>query len=185
MNRRKLRLLVDEVTRDLDLPPGATHRDASRRVCELMGERLGRPVEVRFAAITGTTCLSGATALLENGTYLVICADSPSWYHRLHVLLHEFAHALLRHEPVTLTKSEGMRKLAPNLLPRMAQIIAGRTALTDDEEREAENLADHLLERLTEHHVWADTVATDTAPHVRRIAESLEGRSRWVRRGDL
>ena len=87
MNRRKLRRLVDEVARDLDLPPDATHRDASRRVCELMSERLERPVDVRFAAITNAVCLSGATALLENGTYLVICADSPSWYHRLHVLL--------------------------------------------------------------------------------------------------
>lgn len=185
MNRRKLRKLVDEVARDLDLPPDATHRDASRRVCELMSERLGRPVDVRFAAITNAVCLSGATALLENGTYLVICADSPSWYHRLHVLLHEFAHVLLEHQPVALSRSEGMRKLAPHLLPRMAQIIAGRTVLTEDEEREAENLADHLLERLTEHRVWADTAATEEPPHVRRVAESLEGRSRWVRRGDL
>ena len=78
-----------------------------------------------------------------------------------------------------------MRKLAPHLLPRMAKIIAGRTTLTEDEERDAENLADHLLERLTEHRVWADTVTIETAPHVRRVAESLEGRSRWVRRGDL
>jgi hypothetical protein len=131
VNRRKLRKLVDEVARDLDLPPDATHRDASRRVCELMSERLERPVDVRFAAITNAVCLSGATALLENGTYLVICADSPSWYHRLHVLLHEFAHVLLKHQPVALGRSEGMRKLAPHLLPRMAQIIAGRTTLTE------------------------------------------------------
>lgn len=185
MNRRQQRALVDEVARELDLPATATYREAGYRVCDVMGRRLGRPIDVRFAAVTNAVCLSGATALLQDGTYLVICADSPSWYHRLHVLLHEFAHGLLGHEPITLSRSEGLQRFLPHLLPRMAQIIAGRTTLTESEEREAENLADSLLERLTEHRQWQDQVEVTAAPYVRRVAESLEDRSGWTSRDDL
>jgi hypothetical protein len=169
MNRRSRRVLVNRVMTELGLDGTATYQEASRRVCELMGQHLGKPVEVRFVPLPDAR-LTGVSALLANGTYLVICADSPRWYHRLQILLHEFAHLMLGHQPVTLTKSESLRRMAPSLLPDMARYVAGRTAFADTEECDAEELADELLAAITDHRKLQDT---DMPGHVRRIVASL------------
>jgi hypothetical protein len=169
MNRRTRRALVNRVTAELRLPATATYQEAARRVCELMGQHLGKHVEVRFAPLPDAR-LTGVSALLDNGTYLVICADSPRWYHRLQILLHEFAHLVLGHQPVTLTKSESLRRMTPGLLPGMARYVAGRTAFDDREERAAEELADELLEAITDHRSITDA---GMPGHVRRIVASF------------
>jgi hypothetical protein len=170
MNRRTRRAMVSQIARELDLSPVATHQEAARRVCELMGQHLGKHVEVRFAPLPDAR-LTGVSALLANGNYLVICADSPRWYHRLQILLHEFAHLMLGHQPVTLTKSESLRRLAPNLLPDMARYVAGRTSFNEGEEREAEELADELLEAITDQQ---RAMAGEAMPkHVRRMVASF------------
>jgi hypothetical protein len=169
MNRRTRRALVNRVIGELRLAPTATYQEAARRVCELMGQHLGKHVEVRFAPLPDAR-LTGVSALLANGNYLVICADSPRWYHRLQILLHEFAHLMLGHQPVTLTKSESLRRLAPNLLPDMARYVAGRTAFDDHEERAAEELADELLDAITDHRSFGDP---GMPGHVRRIVSSF------------
>jgi hypothetical protein len=169
MNRRTRRVMVSRVAGKLKLSRKATYQEASRRVCELMGEYLGKHVEVRFAPLPDAR-LTGVSALLANGTYLVICADSPRWYHRLQILLHEFAHLLLGHQPVTLTKAQSLRRLAPNLLPDMATYVAGRTSFTDNDERAAEELADELLEAITDQRSMDDT---GMPRHVRRVAASF------------
>lgn len=169
MNRRTRRALVSRVTGELKLSRTATYQEAARRVCELMGQHLGKHVEVRFAPLPDAR-LTGVSALLANGNYLVICADSPRWYHRLQILLHEFAHLMLGHQPVTLTKSESLRRLAPNVLPHMARLVAGRTSFTDTEERDAEELADELLEAITDHRRHDND---DMPGHVRRIVASF------------
>jgi IrrE N-terminal-like domain len=169
MNRRTRRAMVNRIAGELNLASTATHQEAARRVCELMGEHLGKHVEVRFAPLPDAR-LTGVSALLANGNYLVICADSPRWYHRLQILLHEFAHLMLGHQPVTLTKSESLRRLAPNLLPDMARYVAGRTSFSDREERAAEELADELLEVITDQRTMDDTRMPG---HVRRILASF------------
>jgi hypothetical protein len=169
MNRRTRRAMVNRIAGELNLSRTATYQQAARRVCELMSEHLGKHVEVRFAPLPDAR-LTGVSALLANDTYLVICADSPRWYHRLQILLHEMAHLMLGHQPVTLTKSESLRRLAPNLLPDMARYVAGRTSFSDSEERAAEELADELLEAITDQR----TVSDPGMPgHVRRIVASF------------
>src|SRR5690348_1065035 len=120
MKRRQRRELVARIVAELSLAPHATYQDTARRLCEVMHDRVGRPIEVRFTTFSDVN-LTGVSALLDDGTFLVICADSPRWYHRLQILLHEFAHILLGHEPVTLTSAEGLRRFAPHMLPKMAQ----------------------------------------------------------------
>ncbi|MET0134994.1 MAG: hypothetical protein ABW215_15550 [Kibdelosporangium sp.] len=168
MNRRTRRALVNRVTSELKLSRTATYQEAARRVCELMGKHVGKHVEVRFAPLPDAR-LTGVSALLANGNYLVICADSPRWYHRLQILLHEFAHLVLGHQPVTLTKSESLRRMAPNLLPDVARLVAGRTSFTDKEERDAEELADELLEAITDQR----SEDADMPGHVRRVVASF------------
>jgi hypothetical protein len=169
MNRRTRRAMVNHIAGELNLSRTATYQEAARRVCELMGEHLGKHVEVRFAPLPDAR-LTGVSALLANGNYLVICADSPRWYHRLQILLHEFAHLMLGHQPVTLTKSESLRRLAPNLLPDMARYVAGRTSFKECEERDAEELADELLEVITDQRSMADP---GLPRHVRRMVASF------------
>ncbi|MBE1465273.1 hypothetical protein [Kibdelosporangium phytohabitans] len=169
MNRRARRAVVNRVVGELGLAPDATHQEAARRVCELIAHHLGKHVEVRFAPLPDAR-LTGVSALLENGDYLVICADSPRWYHRLQILLHEFAHLLLGHQPVTVTRSESLRRLAPNLLPDTARCVAGRTAFGDHDERDAEELADELLDAITDQRRFDDP---GMPGHVRRIASSF------------
>jgi hypothetical protein len=111
------------------VPPDASHRAAAHRVCEVIRDRLGGRLEVCFAPMADGG-LSGLTLALADGSYLVVCADSPRWFHRLHILLHELAHVVLDHE--------------------RTRIPCARTGFTDPREREAEEFADALLAALTE-----------------------------------
>jgi hypothetical protein len=184
MNRRERSRLCDRVVEQFGLPATATHRDACRRVGEVMSELLDARVELRFITTRGTY-LSGATARRPDGTYVVYCATSRSWYHRLGILLHELAHLLLGHQPATLDPREGLPRFAPHLPGKMARIVAGRTAHAQDEERDAEELADELLERLTEQQQRYDELPSAmTAPHVMRIAEGLAHRPGGSERDD-
>jgi len=173
LNRRARETLCDEVVERFALPPSATHREACRRTGEVMSEILGAQVEVRFASLRNAP-FSGATVRHADGTYVVYCAKSRSWYHRLGILLHELSHVLLDHPPVSSTGSSAARLFTPHLPGKMARIIAGRTVHAAAEEREAEELADRLLERLTESPAEPEDAALRAAtPRVLRIAQGL------------
>jgi Zn-dependent peptidase ImmA (M78 family) len=101
----------------------------ARRVCEVIRDRLGARLEVRFTPMADAG-LSGLTLALADGSYLIVCADSPRWYHRLHILLHELAHLVLDHE--------------------RTRIPCARSGFADPRERDAEEFADTLLAALTE-----------------------------------
>ncbi|MFF0204645.1 hypothetical protein [Streptomyces sp. NPDC005017] len=176
--------LIDRLIERFALPPTATSKDACRRVGEVLSEHLQERVEVRFVPMRGAR-LSGATARYRDGSYVVYCVSSPSWYHRLGVLLHELAHLYLGHEPVVLDRQAGLRQFAPNLPARMARIIAGRTDHTRSEEREAEEFADELLERLTNSQEELRARALSKAPPcVTRIAEGLTPSDHALKRGE-
>lgn len=115
------------------LEPGGSHRENARRVCALMRKHLDRPVRVHFGAMEDRR-LTGVCALLEDGSYLIVCANSPRWYHRLQILLHEYAHLLLEHHHTTATRNS-------------------------EHEREAEELADELLDALTDRRPPGESVA--------------------------
>ena len=183
MDQRDLNKLCDRMVRQFALPRTASYRDACHRVGEVLSELMDAQVELKFAAIRHAH-LSGATALRADGTYVIYCAKTRSWYHRLVILLHEFAHLVLGHRPVTLNTREGMSYFAPNLPRNMARIIARRTVHSEEEERQAEEMADKLLERLTEQDVADEFASQVTAPHVLRIAEGLAHRSTRERHGN-
>lgn len=176
MDKFRRRELVESVAAEFDLSHGAGYRDLARQVGAVWSTRSGHRVAVRFARLPHSH-ITGATALLRDGSYLVICAESPSWFFRLHVLLHEFAHALLGHEYITLDRREGIRILFPNLLPRMAEIVAGRTQFTEREEADAETVADELLAALTENRSGPDPAQAGKlaiGDDLDRLRETLE-----------
>jgi hypothetical protein len=181
MDQRELNALCERVVDRFDVPGTASYRDVCHRVGAVTSELLDARVEVTFIAMRSG--ISGATARRQDGTYVIYCAKSRSWYHRLGILLHELAHLLLGHQPVVLSASERLRQFAPHLPGKMARIIAQRTAHTEDDERQAEEFADKLLERLTEPRTLNETTP-DTKPHVMRIAEGLAHDPGWGKRGD-
>jgi hypothetical protein len=172
MNERELSSLCDRIVEQFGLSGTATYKDTCRRVGEVMSELLRAEVELKFIT-TRTTRISGATARRPDGSYIVYCAKSRSWYHRLGILLHELAHCLLGHQAVALT-DDGVRRFAPHLPGKMIRLLARRTTHSQCEEQEAEELADRLLERLTEQRSpVAGQDPARMAPHIMRIAEGL------------
>jgi hypothetical protein len=156
---------------------GVGTADLCRQVPALMAELLNAKVSVRFVGISRSG-VTGGTGRCMDGSYIVCCVQSKSWYHRLLILLHELAHVLLEHKPVELNTKEGLRSFLTHLPDEMITLIAGRTDLTPKEERAAEELADGIIERLTEtkHDSPEPDLPAETPDHVRRIADALEDR---------
>lgn len=151
--------------------PSATYQDTCRGIGSLLGELVQAQVAVKFTSLSGAP-FSGATVRLADGSYIVYCANSRSWYHRMGILLHELSHVLLGHEPTSL--EDMRRQFLPHLPGRMARIIAARSSHAGPREREAEDLADLLLERLTERREPAPgALPPETSARMRRIAEEL------------
>jgi hypothetical protein len=149
------------------------YKAACRGVPALMAEHLDADVVVRFIAIRSAG-LTGGTARCLDGSYIVYCAKSGSWYHRFGVLLHELAHALLGHHSVELSNRESLRRFLPNLPDGVIELMAGRTDLAAAEEQAAEELADSILARLTDAAPRPQHADLDQLPdHVRRVADAF------------
>jgi hypothetical protein len=181
VDRRRRRERRDWVVGQLDIGPDTSYRDACHRVGQVLAEVLGAEVELRFVNVQNER-FSGITAQRANGTFIVFCARSRSWYHRLGILLHELAHPLLGHKPVTLASDEGIHQWLPNLPDRMIELIAGRTGHTEREEREAEALADDILAHIEDVMRTEQQAAAVPSEALQRIAEALGHNPPWERR---
>lgn len=151
MKSRQIRALGRELVRDLDLDPTASTEAVCVRLCELMASRQGTRVLLRFADL-GDGGTSGIWAVTEDGANVIIVTTARSWLHRLFIVLHEIAHMVCGHAPIRLAADEGRRLLYPDLSPRMLTMIAGRTDLRRQEEREADRMAAELARALFD---WA------------------------------
>jgi hypothetical protein len=181
MDQRSRTKLVDDIERELALPRAVSYQDTCRKVCEALARRVEKPIELQFVSLSNAS-ISGATALRADGTYAIFIAASPFWYHRLQILLHEFAHHLLGHDPVPVSTSEGLRRLLPHLPERLGDILATRSGLCHAEEHDAEQLADELFERLTARTGELDAALPSAPGHVQRVADALDHRvGRWDR----
>lgn len=149
MKAKQLRELSSELIRALDLDPAATTEDVCGRLCEVMAERLGKPVILRFDDL-GDSRVSGLWAVTQEGTNVVIVAAVRSWMHRLLILLHEVAHMVCGHRPAPLSAEDGRRLLFPDLPPEMYTMLVGRTDMSEADEREADEVAGALTRELLE-----------------------------------
>jgi hypothetical protein len=149
MSGRRLRELRDGLIKDLDLPQGATTETVCTRLVDVMAQRLGREIRLRFDDLGGGE-VSGLWAVTDAGVHVIIVTTARSWFHRLHILLHEIAHMLCGHEPMRLSEDHTRALFYPDLGPGMLRILAGRTTLSRRDEREADELAGALAQHLFE-----------------------------------
>ncbi|MGX7823793.1 hypothetical protein ACTG9Q_01750 [Actinokineospora sp. 24-640] len=130
--RKRLRGLEIPVPFDLG---ALTERIAARR---------GRPIRlVPMAGLTGVCGLWIATETVD----LVFYEQDTTPPHREHIVLHELAHVLCDHYPVSLSLAEQAMTLLPSLDPALVQRVLGRAGYSTEEEREAEMLASLIRQR--------------------------------------
>jgi hypothetical protein len=128
----RLRGLEIPVPFDLDV---LTKRIAARR---------GRPIKLMpMAGLTGICGLWVSTESVD----LIFYEQETTPPHREHIVLHELAHVLCDHYPVSLSLAEQAKLLLPNLDPTLVERVLGRAGYSTDEEREAEMLATLIRHR--------------------------------------
>ena len=102
----------------------------------------GRPIRLRpFSFGPGGPC--GLWIGTAEADYIYHEAETTA-FHSTHIAVHELAHMLLGHQN-TAAWDQLIRLLAPDVHPRLIQLILGRSAYGTAEEREAESFASLIL----------------------------------------
>ncbi|HEY3682482.1 MAG TPA: hypothetical protein VGL93_05560 [Streptosporangiaceae bacterium] len=140
MNRARVRRRHAALLRDLPRPvPFDVHT-----LCEGVAARRGRPIRlIPMSGLTGMCGMWVATDTMD----LVFHESSTTPPHREHIILHELAHILCDHYPVSLDPAERAAMLMPGLDPALVRRVLGRAGYSTAEEREAELLASLIRQR--------------------------------------
>ena len=113
-------------------------------LCEQVAERRGRPI--RLLPMSGLTGICGLWIATDHSD-LIFHESETTPPHRDHIILHELAHLLCDHYPVSLDAAERAAMLLPGLDPAMVRRVLGRAGYSSAEEREAELLASLIRQR--------------------------------------
>jgi hypothetical protein len=105
---RKVRQRCEAVVAELSLPPEA----GLEEVCDLVAERVGRPVHTLTMPLGGVT--SGMTILLEHELWICADQDTSAW-HQAHVKLHEIGPLLMGHDQQAEVTEDALTLGAPSL----------------------------------------------------------------------
>jgi hypothetical protein len=128
--------------RDLPLPvPFDVHE-----LCDRVATRRGRPI--RLLPVAGLTGVCGLWIATDT-TDLICYERDTTRPHQDHIVLHELAHVLCDHYPVSLPGKHDTTALFPDLDPAMVRAVLGRAGYSSAEEREAETLASMIRQRAT------------------------------------
>ncbi|GAA2778803.1 hypothetical protein [Crossiella cryophila] len=157
MKGRQLRKLRRELIEDMALDRTASTKDVCIRLCDVVGTRLRRQIQLRFEDMDANG-LTGAWTRTADGVDIISVTTARSWVHRLHILLHELAHMICDHQSPQLTKQESEQLLYPDIFPGMLTKLAERTEWSREHEHEAEHVAGVLLRGLLK---WANEHQVD------------------------
>jgi hypothetical protein len=140
VNGLRLRRRYATLLRDLSAP---VPFDA-RALCEGVAARRGRPI--RLIPVTGIGDVCGMWVATTTAD-LIFHEAGTTPPHQDHIILHEVAHVLCDHYPVSLSVAEHARMVLPDLDPEMVRRVLGRAGYSTAEEREAEVLASLIRQR--------------------------------------
>lgn len=140
-------------------------RRCDERLAELQraGLHVPDPFDATELAASTSRCLSAAVELVaidmpagapygltlftDDGGHIIAYEQSTTRLHRDHIIGHELAHIMLRHEPMTVEEPTVTQLIFPTLPPSLVHRVLNRTgAYTRAEEQEAETLATMLME---------------------------------------
>lgn len=138
MRVRTLRRRCEQILRDVAVPapftPESLFADLARR--------RGRPIEVHLVDTPVSGPCAAWISLADKDHVLVERGSDP--LHRMHMLLHEWAHIVCGHRGV-LSAVPDWSRLLPDLDPAMVRQVLGRRSYTETEEAEAEMMASVIL----------------------------------------
>jgi len=136
MDIKALRRRCEQHLRDLALP----HEEMTiEGMAAHVAARRGRPMHLEPFGM-GSSGLSGAWVPGDQADHVFYEADT-SRRHQVQIIAHELGHMVCGHAPALHGPVSGVALLAPGA----AQHMLARNAYTDDQEREAEHMADLLV----------------------------------------
>lgn len=142
MNKQKIRRLVRNANRRLDLGPNPD----LTTIQQWIEIEHGRPLTITQLETIRGDDLCGMCATYQDHILVVHAAPKSSW-HLQQIILHEFAHLILGHyqtaTSLALTDLPGF--------PDTPLQVLGRTSYEDRAEAAAEMLADLLTARINHH----------------------------------
>jgi hypothetical protein len=142
VSKQKVRRLVHNANRLLDL---GEHPDLNTIQKWLEAQR-GRPVVIEQLDTIRGDDLCGMCVTYVDCVVVVHAPPRSSW-HLQQIILHEFAHMILKHQ-ITATSLELVK--LPGFPDTPLQVL-GRASYEDDDEAAAEMLADLLSTRINHH----------------------------------
>jgi hypothetical protein len=139
MNDRAVRRTCEKRLRELWLPAAAP---TVEQLVEHVAARRGRPVQLLPMALGGSG-VSGAWIPGERQDHVFFEVATSRW-HQTQIIAHELGHMICGHTPAL---HASIAQVA-SVLPVAARHMLARDAYSDDQEREAEHMADLLVAHL-------------------------------------
>lgn len=136
MDIRNLRRACDRHLRGLELPQGAMTMDS---LAAHVAARRGRPLRLQPQSM-GSSGVSGAWVPGGKVDYVFYESDT-SRRHQIQIVAHELGHMVSGHSPALHGSLAQVARLAPGAALHMM----ARNGYSDDQEREAEYMADLLV----------------------------------------
>ncbi|MEU1824125.1 hypothetical protein ABZ502_17065 [Streptomyces abikoensis] len=143
-------------------------------LCQAIGEKLGRPIELRPWPLPKPGPL-GVMAETDVA-YVILYQAETTRLHQEHIILHEIGHILGDHQGITLDVSQNLA--VAGLKDSAVRRILGRCSYDSGQECQAELFATIMLE-------WASvldcvTPSPSADPSVRRVQDALGDRRGWL-----
>jgi hypothetical protein len=139
MTSRPIRRACEQKLRHLDLPAGPLTVDG---LAGHVAARRERPLHLRGLSMVGSG-VSGAWIPTDKADYVFYESDTTP-RHQAQIIAHELGHMVCDHSPALHGTIDQIVALAPGAALHML----GRDGYSDDQEREAEHMADLLVGRL-------------------------------------
>jgi hypothetical protein len=136
-------------------------------LCARVAERRQRPIHLEASPMPAT--LAGAWLASDHADYIFFAQDAPP-PHQEHIKLHELAHILCEHRPITDQAELLHEQLFGRLDPRIIRSMLARSRYDTRQEREAELVASLIEQR------WFARRSSATSPSARRGEAGVAGR---------
>ncbi|MFI7593539.1 hypothetical protein [Micromonospora sp. NPDC049359] len=166
----RLRRRCERIVAELEMPDPFD----VRRLCDVLGERRGRPIHlVPIALPAQTVC---GMCVPTNDFDAIFYEQDTSPLHQLLIIGHELGHLLAGHQATEVLDADASRLLLPDLDPQLVRRSLGRSNYAAAEEREAEMIGSLLLRRVRSGRGDADEALVDgpDAELYGRLRHSLE-----------